>query len=33
MAEFKPLNGNHLAMLPISLQDQLVPGTLNETKK
>jgi hypothetical protein len=29
MAKFKPLNENQLVMLPISLQDQLVPGTLS----
>ena len=28
MAKFKPLNENQLVMLPISLQDQLVPDTL-----
>jgi len=28
MAKFKPLNENQLVMLPISLQDQLVAGTL-----
>jgi hypothetical protein len=27
MAKFKPLNENQLVMLPISLQNQLVPGT------
>src|SRR5215210_651330 len=31
MAKFKPLNENQLVMLPISLQDQLVPGTLEHT--
>jgi transposase len=31
MAKFKPLNENQLVMLPISLQDQLVPGTLEDT--
>ncbi|MBN1303439.1 MAG: hypothetical protein JXA13_03315 [Anaerolineales bacterium] len=31
MAKFKPLNENQLIMLPISLQDQLVPGTLEHT--
>ena len=31
MAKFKPLNENQLVMLPISLQDQLVPGTLEYT--
>ena len=31
MAKFKPLNEYQLVMLPISLQDQLVPGTLEHT--
>ena len=31
MAKFKPLNENQLVMLPISLQAQLVPGTLEHT--
>jgi transposase len=31
MAKFKPLNENQLVMLPVSLQDQLVPGTLEHT--
>jgi transposase len=31
MAKFKPLNEHQLVMLPISLQDQLVPGTLEHT--
>jgi transposase len=31
MAKFKPLNENQLVMLPISLQDQLVEGTLEHT--
>jgi transposase len=31
MAKFKPLNENQLVMLPISLQNQLVPGTLEHT--
>jgi hypothetical protein len=31
MAKFKPLNENQLVMLPISLQDQPVPGTLEHT--
>jgi transposase len=31
MAKFKPLNEDQLVMLPISLQDQLVPGTLEHT--
>jgi len=31
MATFKPCNENQLIMLPISLQDQLVPGTLEHT--
>ena len=31
MAKFKPLNENQLVMLPIFLQDQLVPGTLEHT--
>jgi transposase len=31
MAKFKPLNENQLIMLPISLQNQLVPGTLEHT--
>jgi transposase len=31
MAKFKALNENQLVMLPISLQDQLVPGTLEHT--
>src|SRR5512139_480869 len=31
MAKFKPLNEKQLVMLPISLQDQLVPGTLEHT--
>ena len=31
MAKFKPLHEDQLVMLPISLQDQLVPGTLEHT--
>lgn len=31
MAKFKPLNENQLVMLPVSLQDQIVPGTLEHT--
>ncbi len=31
MAKFKPLNENQMVMLPISLQDQLVPDTLEHT--
>jgi len=31
MAKFKPCNENQLVMLPISLQDQIVPGTLEHT--
>jgi len=31
MAKFKPLNENQLVMLPISLQNQLVPGTSEHT--
>ena len=31
MAKFKPCNDNQLVMLPISLQDQLVPDTLEHT--
>ncbi len=31
MAKYKPSNENQLIMLPISLQDQLVPGTLEHT--
>jgi transposase len=31
MAKFKPLNENQMVMLPISLQDQLVPETLEHT--
>ena len=31
MAKFKPCNEDQLVMLPISLQDQLVPGTLAHT--
>jgi transposase len=31
MAKFKPRNENQMVMLPISLQDQLVPGTLEHT--
>jgi transposase len=31
MAKYKPLNENQLVMLPISLQDQIVPGTLEHT--
>lgn len=31
MAKFKPLHENQLVMLPISLQDQLVPETLEHT--
>ena len=31
MAKFKPSNEDQLVMLPISLQDQLVPGTLEHT--
>ncbi|MEW6287354.1 MAG: transposase [Chloroflexota bacterium] len=31
MAKFKPCNDNQLIMLPISLQEQLVPGSLEYT--
>lgn len=31
MAKYKPLNEDQLVMLPISLQDQIVPGTLEHT--
>ena len=31
MAKYKPRNENQMIMLPISLQDQLVPGTLEHT--
>jgi transposase len=31
MAKYKPSNENQMIMLPISLQDQLVPGTLEHT--
>lgn len=31
MAKYKPSNEDQLVMLPISLQDQLVPGTLEHT--
>ena len=31
MAKFKPCNEDQLVMLPISLQDQIVPGTLEHT--
>jgi transposase len=31
MAKFKPCNEDQLVMLPISLQDQLVPGTIEHT--
>ena len=31
MAKYKPCNEDQLVMLPISLQDQLVPGTLEHT--
>jgi hypothetical protein len=31
MAKFKPCNEDQMVMLPISLQDQLVPGTLEHT--
>jgi hypothetical protein len=31
MAKLKPLHENQLVMLPISLQDQLVPETLEHT--
>ena len=31
MAKFKPSNEDQMVMLPISLQDQLVPGTLEHT--
>ena len=31
MAKFKPCNEDQLVMLPISLQDQLVPDTLEHT--
>jgi hypothetical protein len=31
MAKFKPLQENQLVMLPIPLQDQLVPDTLEHT--
>ena len=31
MAKYKPTNEDQMVMLPISLQDQLVPGTLEHT--
>ena len=31
MAKYKPCNEDQLVMLPISLQDQLVEGTLEHT--
>ena len=31
MAKYKPNNEDQMVMLPISLQDQLVPGTLEHT--
>ena len=31
MAKYKPSNENQMIMLPVSLQDQLVPGTLEHT--
>jgi len=31
MAKYKPTNENQMVMLPVSLQDQLVPGTLEHT--
>ena len=31
MAKFKPCNYDQLVMLPISLENQLVPGTLEYT--
>jgi len=31
MAKYKPSNEDQMVMLPISLQDQLVPGTLEHT--
>ena len=31
MAKYKPSNENQMVMLPISLQNQLVPGTLEHT--
>jgi transposase len=31
MAKFKPCNEDQLVMLPISLQDQIIPGTLEHT--
>lgn len=31
MAKFKPLNESQLVMLSISLQNQIVPGTLEYT--
>ena len=31
MAKYKPSNENQMVMLPISLQDQIVPGTLEHT--
>jgi len=31
MAKYKPSNADQMVMLPISLQDQLVPGTLEHT--
>jgi hypothetical protein len=33
MAKYKPSNENQMVMLPISLQDQLVSGTLEHTIK
>jgi transposase len=31
MAKFKPLNEKQMVMLPVSLEDQIVPGTLEHT--
>ncbi len=31
MAKYKPLNDKQMIMLPISLDDQLVPGSLEHT--
>ncbi|MEJ5223557.1 MAG: hypothetical protein WHV44_03805 [Anaerolineales bacterium] len=31
MAKYKPCDDRQLVMLPISLQDQIVPGTLEHT--
>jgi len=31
LSKYKPTNEDQMVMLPISLQDQLVPGTLEHT--